>query len=100
MKRTLKLTTGAVPCYLTMGARRRFKRATGHDLTDIAEDDEAVTMLYCMACAAGVAEGQPLAMTEDDFADMLTPDAVADYFEGDVTVEDAAEQKKTKPRRK
>lgn len=92
---TIKLTNGKrLPCYTTMGALRRFKRLTGQDPATCAFDDTdtTLTFLYCMTSAACSAEGVPLDMTEEEFADRLTPQAVADYF--------AAMNAETQPKKK
>ena len=70
------------PCRVTMGAMLRFKRETGHDVSQMDSTDmaELVILLWCCIASASNAEGVEFGMELMDFADMLEPETIADFF--------------------
>lgn len=77
---TINVAGKAYPCYMTMGALRRFKRVAGHDFGQGAAPESVTDMLtfcHCMTAAACNAEGTSLDMDADTFADKLSPEEFA-----------------------
>ena len=72
------------PCRVTMGAMLRFKRETGRDVSQMAADDVAdmVTFLWCCIASACHADGVPFDIALMDFADMLGPDSIREFYDG------------------
>lgn len=102
----LKIKAGGqeYPAYMTMGALRRYKRATGTEMAtaDVSDVDNAVTFLYCLTAAACSAERVPFDFTVETFADSLLPADMADFFTRFAAANapaDAEAPKKAKPRR-
>lgn len=82
------------PCYVTMGALLRFKRETGKDFSQIAQDDiEAVlTFFWCCAVSACAKEGTEFPFGLLAFADELDPSAMETFVTG--LAEDSGDSKK------
>ena len=70
------------PCRVTMGAMLRFKQETGRDVIQLNANEVAdlVTLLWCCIASASNAEGVEFGMELMDFADMLEPETIADFF--------------------
>lgn len=57
---------------ITMGAMRRFKRATGKDISQTGSDiDLLATFMWCCVASACNADGVPFDLDADKFADGL-----------------------------
>lgn len=86
MKEITKITINGneYPCRITMGAMLRFKRETGRDVSQMADDDVAdmVTFLWCCIASACHADGVPFDIALMDFADMLGPDSIREFYDG------------------
>lgn len=68
------------PCRQTMGAFLRFKRETGREATEIANDlTDLLTFLYCCTASASAADGIDFDLTLEDFADRITPDELNEW---------------------
>lgn len=81
------------PCRMTMGAFRRFKQLTGHDVSQIKNElDDIATLLYAATASACHADGVDFPLSVDDFCDRLTIEQT-NAFVGTF----AATQKKTMP---
>lgn len=85
------------PCYVTMGALRRFRRATGHAATTIDTDDpdESVTFMYCCVASACAAEGVEFDIDADLFADLLRPADIGTFYAAMTRADDETDEKKT-----
>lgn len=95
-KLTIHVGGADYPAYMTMGALRRYKRATGAEASgvDTTDLDSALTFLYCLTASACRAEGVAFDMDEDTFADSLLPEDMQDFFERFSAASAPAEQKK------
>lgn len=96
--RANKINVGGkmLPCRMTMGAMRQFKRETGHDVSQLQTNDldGLVMLVYCCVASACRADGADFSMDVDDFADRLEPDAIQGFYDG---VNAGADEKKTAP---
>lgn len=84
MKEITKITiNGKVyPCRVTMGAMLRFKRETGRDVSQMAADvADMVTFLWCCIASACKADGVPFDIALIDFADMLAPESIREFYD-------------------
>lgn len=74
-KKSLKITVNGkeYPSRQSMGALVRFKRETGKEVNEIAENDivEMCTLLYCCTVSACHADKVPFDMDMQEFADGL-----------------------------
>lgn len=104
-KLTIHVGGADYPAYMTMGALRRYKRATGNEAAgvDTTDLDSALTFLYCLTAAACHAEGVAFDMDEDTFADSLLPGDMQAFFEhfadAGKMMGDAEKKKAKSPRR-
>lgn len=82
------------PCRVTMGAMLRFKRETGHDVSQMDSTDvaELVILLWCCIVSASKADGVEFGMELMDFADQLDPKALTDFY---ASMKQEEEEKKT-----
>lgn len=82
--KTITINGKTYPCRVTMGALLRFKRETGHDISQIGETDvEAlITLLWCCVASASKADGVEFGMSLMDFADLLSSDTLTRWEEG------------------
>ena len=94
MKR-IKINGNEYPCRVTMGAMLRFKTETGKDVSkmDVTDVTEQVTLLWCCIVSASKADGVEFGIGLMDFADMLDPDTLKDFY-------DSMEQETTDPEKK
>ena len=83
------------PCRITMGAMMRFKNETGKDVSkmDTTDVTEQVTLLWCCIVSASKADGVEFGLELMDFADMLDPDTLKDFY-------DSMEKEKADPEKK
>lgn len=70
------------PCRITMGAMLRFKRETGHDVSQVQNDDvsDLITFLWCCIASACAGDGVTFGLSLMDFADGLDPDTLNRFF--------------------
>lgn len=96
---TIKIQGRTLPCRASMGAMRRFKRLTGHEVSAIKSDDidESVTFVYCCVAAACNADGVALDMDLDMFADCLMPEDISAFFGPSASEPVDKSKKKTAP---
>lgn len=94
---TLNVGGRKLPCRVTMGAMVRFKRATGHEVSNIntADMEEMVTFVHCCVVSACVVEKVDFDMTVEEFADNLEPDALNEFYGGMDAAEPVDPEKKT-----
>lgn len=61
------------PCRPTMGAMLRFKRETGHEITEIEGNNltDICTYLWCCVKSASSADGKPFELSLLEFADRI-----------------------------
>lgn len=66
------------PCRVTMGAMVRFKHESGKDVSKMDSKDmsELTLFIYCCVKSACNADGVPLDLDFETFADSLTPESV------------------------
>lgn len=84
------------PCYVTMGAMRRYKIETGEDVSAMGNDvANMATFLYCCVKSACNAEGVEFDMDIDRFCDCITPEQMNEFAQA---MTDGAE-KKTKAKK-
>lgn len=78
-----------------MGAMLRFKRETGHDVSEMKADDVAdmVAFLWCCIVSASKADGVEFGIGLMDFADMIGPDSIREFY--DSVDADRPDEKKT-----
>ena len=83
------------PCRVTMGAMLRFKGETGRDVSQLnaTEVADLVTLLWCCIASASKAEGVEFGLELMDFADMLAPDTLKEFY-------DSMEKEKADPEKK
>ena len=70
------------PCRVTMGALLRFKRATGHDVSDMDYEDMEELMVFVHSCVTSAckADGVDFGLDVMDLADQLEPDALNSFY--------------------
>ena len=70
------------PCRVTMGALLRFKRATGHDVSDMDYEDMEELMVFVHSCVTSAckADGVEFGLDVMDLADQLEPDALNSFY--------------------
>lgn len=81
------------PARLTLGAMRRFKAETGHELSDgQISVSEMAALLWCCVKSACNADGIAFDMLLDDFADNLEMEQLEQYT---ALMEESTPKKKT-----
>lgn len=72
------------PFHVTMGALLRFKRETGHDVSEMASGSisEMAVLLWCCTASACNAERIAFDIPLLDFADALSPDVLEEFVSG------------------
>ena len=72
------------PCYMTMGALRRFRRASGHEFGQEGPESpsDMVLFCHCMTASACNAEGMDFPLDAETFADCLSLDQFQAWSEG------------------
>lgn len=101
--KSIKVYGKEYPMRITMGAMRRFKRATGKDISQTGSDiDLLATFMWCCVASACNADGVPFDLDADKFADGLdledfnqfqesmSGDAAGDASAGDVATDASA----------
>lgn len=80
--KTITINGKEYPCRVTMGAMLRFKRETGHDVSQLDERDvsDLITFLWCCIASASKADGVEFSLSLLDFADRLDPDTLNGFF--------------------
>ena len=80
--KTITINGKEYPCRVTMGAMLRFKRETGHDVSQLDERDvsDLITLLWCCVASASKADGVEFRLSLLDFADRLDPDTLNGFF--------------------
>ena len=70
------------PCRVTMGALLRFKRATGHDVSEMDYEDMEELMVFVHSCVTSAckADGVEFGLDVMDLADQLEPDALNSFY--------------------
>lgn len=88
------------PCRITMGAMLRFKRETGHDVSEMKSTDIAdmICFMWCCCASACNADGVEFGMSLDDFADSIEGEELQKFSAG--LMEEGGEQKKTRNARR
>lgn len=83
MKR-IKINGNEYPCRVTMGAMLRFKRETGRDVSTMNAEDvsDMIVFIWCCIVSACKADGVQFDMPLMDFADMLGPDSIREFYDG------------------
>ncbi len=94
---TIKIGDKVLPCRVTMGAMVRFKRAVGHDVSqlDSSNLEDLLTFIWCCVVSACKADSVDFDMDFETFADNLDAGDVARFFQGMEGVEN--DEKKTIP---
>lgn len=71
------------PCRVTMGAMVRFKRESGKDVSRIDQSDvsDLVLLLWCCVASACAVDGVEFSYSFDMFADLLSPQDLADFYD-------------------
>lgn len=69
------------PARITMGAMLRFRRETGHDVSDMKYDDLAdlITFIWCCVASECNAEKVEFGYSLMDFADMLDTSLITTF---------------------
>lgn len=82
MLQKIKIQGRELPCRVTMGAMRRFKRETGHDVSAMTASDIDDMIVFFWACTASAcaADGVEFGMTPDEFADSIDPEGMNDFY--------------------
>lgn len=95
----IKIQGRTLPCRASMGAMRRFKRLTGHEVSaiDSGDIDESVTFVYCCVASACHADGVEFDMDIDMFADCLMPEDISEFFGPSASEPVDKSKKKTAP---
>lgn len=73
-----------LPCRVTMGAMVRFKRATGHDVSELDTSDIEGVLVFVWCCVASAckADGVEFCMSCEDFADHIEPSDIQSFYDG------------------
>ena len=81
MKR-IEINGKQFPCRMTMGAMLRFKRETGHDVSQMDMNDlsDLVVFIWCCVASASKADGVDFDMELMDFADRLDPATLSGFY--------------------
>lgn len=94
-KLAININGKAYPCSPTMGAMLRFKQETGREVTEIDPSSlsDLCTYLWCCVASASQREGGDFGMSLMEFADSITPEAMAEWSEATFspTSEDGAD---------
>ena len=94
----VRIGEASYPCRMTMGAMLRFKRITGHEVSEMPEGSvsEMAVLLYCCTASASNADGVRFEMDCDTFCDRIDPEtmeAMSAAVQGDAEPDDG--QKKS-----
>lgn len=92
----MKVNVGGteLPCRVTMGAMLRYKRETGHDISEISEQlTDVVTWLWCCVASACAADGVEFGYSLQDFADRVEPSAMNAFIASQKSVPEDGEKK-------
>ena len=82
MMMKLKINGETYPVRLTLGAMLRFKRETGLEVSEMGDQVSLmVTLMWCCTLSACRADGIPFDLSEEQFADSLTPDHLKAFSE-------------------
>ena len=80
VKITITTSDGmSFPCKLTLGAMRRFKEATGHDVSAIEGAADMAVLVWCCCKSTCNAEGVDMPYNLEDFTDRLDGDAIQGF---------------------
>lgn len=95
-KTKIKVGGKEYPFRVTMGALLRFKRETGHDVSQLKGDDlgEQLTLLWCCVASACDVDGVEFGLSVWEFADRLEPAESAELM-GVIDSSGGTEEKKT-----
>lgn len=74
----VRIGDASYPCRMTMGAMLRFKRITGHEVSEMPEGSvsEMAVLLYCCTASASNADGVRFEMDCDTFCDRIDPESM------------------------
>lgn len=67
------------PCKLTLGAMRRFKEETGHDVSRIDGAADMAVLVWCCCKSQCNAEGVDMPYSLEDFTDRLDMEAIGGF---------------------
>lgn len=84
MKVEITINGVAFPCKPTMGAMLRFKQETGREVTEINGFSDLCIYLWCCivsACSARDYQGEKFDLTLMEFADSVSPDDMAVWYD-------------------
>jgi len=80
IKITITTSDGkSFPCKLTLGAMRRFKEETGHDVSQIDGAADMAVLVWCCCKSTCNAEGIEMPYDLVDFTDRLDSDAIQGF---------------------
>jgi hypothetical protein len=96
----LKVEVGGreLPCRATMGAMLRFKRETGHEVSELDGSlSEVVTWLWCCVTSACAADGIEFGLPLMEFADRVDPTTLNQFMEQSAAenASDSVDEKKS-----
>lgn len=82
MKVKIVLKGKEYPSRVTLGAMLRFKNETGRDVSGLEEGSvsDLILFLWCCVASACRADGVEFAYGVEEFADLIEPDALADFY--------------------
>ena len=91
----IRINEKEYPLYVTMGALLRYKRETGHDVSELRDGDlEGMMMLmWCCVTCASQAHGIDFPLDFETFCNSITPAQVYEW-----AAQSTKEQKKTVPK--
>jgi hypothetical protein len=69
------------PCYQTMGAMRRFRKATGQEISDVnvTEVSKMVDYMYYCTVSACAVEKVEFPYSDEEFADRITVETMQQW---------------------